>query len=229
MARKQRSTEQPDAGGQADAFVRTGFRLATLVKRNPTSVVVGIAALAMIIMGTVYYVNYRTSTREVAGMELASIRLGATSPEAMIQELEDYVERFGGEFANEGRILLAHAYMDADRTVDAEQVARQVTAAPDEPLGFAARTLIATAQEASGDAELALATYQTLAEGARFPFQQREAQASAARILASLGRLEEAVSLYAAIAEEAEAADDPVEASVYRLRAGEIGGRLGDM
>ena len=119
------------------------------------------------------------------------------------------------------RLLLARTYLDTGRSVEAAEVASTISEGPDRPVGLAARTLLAAAHEASGDAQAALATWETLGESARFAFQRREALAAAARILASLGRLEEAETIFAGIAEEA-ADEDPVEAGVYRLRLGEI-------
>jgi len=163
--------------------------------------------------------------REEAAAGLGTRRMTAGEPELLIAEREADVERCGGAAAaNEGRLLRARTYRDQGRAVEAEEVASTISEAPDRPVGLAARTLLAAAQEASGDAETALATWETLGETARFAFQRREALASAARILASLGRLEEAETIFAAIAEEA-AGEDPVEAGVYRLRLGELKAR----
>lgn len=229
MADALASGKRPDGGGSKDdAFVRSTFRLAEWVNNNVRVVLVGAAGIAILVIGIVYYVNFQTSVREQAASELATLRLGATGPEMLISELETYVQRYGGvAAADEGRLLLARTYLDNGQPVEAERVAIEISAAPDEPVGLAARTLRAAAQEASGDAEAALATYESLGETARFPFQRREARAAAARLLASLGRLAEAETIYAAIAEEA-ADEDPVEAGVYRLRLGEVKARLGD-
>ncbi|WP_419166499.1 hypothetical protein [Candidatus Palauibacter sp.] len=213
-------------GHRDDAFVRSTFRLADWVTGNLRSVLVGGAGIAIIIVGVVYYINFQASVREQAATELATLRLGATGPEMLIPDLEAYVQRFAGvPAADEGRLLLARTYLNAGQPVEAERVANEISVAPDEPVGLAAQTLRAAAQEVSGDAEAAVATYQRLGEVARFPFQRREARASAARVLTSLGRMEEAETIYAAIAEEA-AAEDPIEASVYRLRLGEVKAQL---
>ncbi len=223
MADALASGKPPDGrDGRQDAFVRSTFRLATWVNNNMRAVLVGAAGIAMVVVGVVYYTNFQASVREQAANELATLRMTTTDPELLIADLEAYVERFDGvAAANEGRLLLARTYLDTGRSVEAAEVASTISEAPDRPVGFAARTLLAAAQEASGDAETALATWQGLGETARFAFQRREARASAARILAALGRLEEAETIFAAIAEEA-AGEDPVEAGVYRLRLGEL-------
>jgi len=226
MADALASGKRPDdEGGRQDAFVRSTFRLATWVNKNMRAVLVGAAGVAMVVVGVVYYTNFQASVRDQAASELATLRMAATDPEILIADLETYLERFDGvAAANEGRLLLARAYLDTGRSVEAAQVASTISEAPDRPVGLAGRTLLAAAQEASGDAETALATWEALGETARFAFQRREARASAARILASLGRLEEAETIFAAIAEEA-AGEDPVEAGVYRLRLGELKAR----
>jgi len=150
--------------------------------------------------------------------------MSGEAPEVLAPDLETYVDRFEGtESADEARLILVRLYLDMNRPADAARVASSVASPPDRPVGFAARRLLGAAQEAQGDAEAALSTYESLADAARFPFQQRQVRASAARILTSLGRLSEALAIYQALAEEAEA-DDPAEAGVYRLRIGEIEG-----
>ncbi|WP_420448007.1 tetratricopeptide repeat protein [Candidatus Palauibacter sp.] len=222
MADALASGKRPDGGDRQDAFIRSTFRLATWVNENMRAVLVGAAGVAMVVVGVVYYMNFQASVRDQAANELATLRMTATDPELLIADLAAYVERFDGvAAANEGRLLLARTYLDTGRSVEAAQVASTISEGPDRPVGLAARTLLAAAQEASGDAQAALATWEALGESARFAFQRREALASAARILASLGRLEEAETIFAGIAEEA-AGEDPVEAGVYRLRLGEI-------
>ncbi len=222
MADALASGKRPDGGDRQDAFIRSTFRLATWVNENMRAVLVGAAGVAMVVVGVVYYMNFQASVRDQAANELATLRMTATDPELLIADLAAYVERFDGvAAANEGRLLLARTYLDTGRSVEAGQVASTISEGPDRPVGLAARTLLAAAQEASGDAQAALATWEALGETARFAFQRREALAAAARILASLGRLEEAETIFAGIAEEA-ADEDPVEAGVYRLRLGEI-------
>ena len=226
MADALASGKRPEGQGhKQDAFVRSTFRMAEWANRNLRSVLVGAAGIAIIVVGVMYYRNFQASVRDQAATELATLRLTTTGPELLIPDLEAYIQRFAGvPAADEGRLLLARTYLDNGQPVEAQRVANEISAGSDEPIGLAARTLTAAAQEASGDAEAALATYESLGETARFPFQRREARASAARILAALGRMAEAETIYGTIAEEA-AEEDPVEASVYRLRLGEVKAR----
>lgn len=225
MADALASGKKPDTpGGQDDAFVDGTFRLVNWAQNNTRTVIVAIAAIAIVVVGAVYYVNFQRSVQAQAATELAALRLAAVSPEAVIPDLASYIQRFDGTpSADEARVLLARMYLDTGRAPEAEGIAAEVAIGADRPVGLAARNLMGAAQEAQGDPEAALSTYQALGRDARFPFQRRQARASAGRVLMSLGRLDEAASIYSAIAEEA-AEDDPVEAGVYRLRLGEVNG-----
>ncbi|MFV1987283.1 MAG: tetratricopeptide repeat protein [Gemmatimonadota bacterium] len=220
---KNPQTDPTDTGGGEDAFVRSAFRFGDWVQKNLRSVLLGFAGLALIVLGVLYYVNFQTSVREQAAGELARLRLTAATPDALIVDIEAFVARFDGTTAaDEGRVMLARLYMDTAQPAEAIRVLGGVAEAPDRPLGFAARSLLAAAQEANGDADAALVTWEALGRDARFPFQRRKAKAAAARIHAAAGRTAEAAAIYAAIAREAEEDNDRAEAGVYRIRLGEL-------
>ena len=222
-----RGKQPQSAQDGEDVFVRGTFQLASWSRQNLRTVLFVIGGVSILAIGTLYYVNFRASVQELAAADLASLRLAAADPETMISDLEAYVQRFtGSESADEARLILSRMYLDTDRALEAARVANEVETSRDKPVGFAAGILLAAAQEANEDSNAALATLQNLAQGARFPFQQRQARASAARILVTLERVEEAVAIYSLIAEEAEKAEDLAEAGVYRLRLGELKGQL---
>ncbi len=222
-----RGKQPQSAQDGEDAFVRSTFRLASWSRQNLRTVLFAIGGVGILAVGALYYVNFRASVQELAATELANLRLATADPETMISDLEAYVQRFiGSESADEARLILSRVYLDTDRAPEAARVANEVETSRDKPVGFAAGILLAAAQEANEDSDTALATLQDLAQGARFPFQQRQARASTARILVTLERLEEAVTIYSSIADEAEKAEDLAEAGVYRLRLGELKGRL---
>lgn len=228
MADALASGKKPEsARGGDDAFTYGIKRLARWGQNNLRTVAVVAAGLAMVVLGVLYYVNFKESVRVLAAGDLATLRSRAASPETLVPDLEAYIQRFDGTAsADEARLLLARTYLDTDRAAEAGRVVAAVDARLNRPVGRAARTLLGAAQEAEGNAEAALATYQSLATQSRFAFQRREAGAAAARVLVGLGRLDEAAAIYATIAEEA-ADEDPAEAGVYRLRLGEINGRRG--
>ncbi len=214
-----------DAEAGEDAFVRSAFQFGDWVQKNLRLVLLGFAGLALIVLGILYYVNFQRSVREQAAGELARLRLTAATPDILIVDVEAFVGRFDGTTAaDEGRVILARLYMDTEQPAEAIRILAGVAEAPNRPLGFAAQSLLAAAQEAGGQTDDALATWQALSRDARFPFQRRSAQAAAARIHAAAGRTAEATTIYAAIAEEAEADNDLAEAGVYRIRLGELEG-----
>lgn len=218
---------KPDAPqSQEDVFVASTLRVWRWLQRNLRSAIVIAGALAVLVAGIVYYRGYRATVRDRAAAELSQIRAMAagTEPAALISQLEAFIERFGGTTSEaEARLVLARLFIDGGRSQDAIRVLEAVPLPVDVPLGYGARTLLAIAYEQNGEPERALQLFQDLGSSARYPFQRRQASASAARILTDLGRLEEAVAIYARIAEEAE---DPSEAGLYRIRLGELRGRL---
>lgn len=222
--------KKPDRTGPKsgeDAFVQSATRAWTWVGENLTTFILLVAGLALVVLGSLYYVNFRASVREQAATELAALRMSGAAPETLIPDLEAYIDRFDGtESANEARIVLGRMYLNSGQPADAIRTLEGVAAPATHPVGFAARSLRAAAEEANGDAEAALATWQALGRDARFGFQRRQASAEAARILAESGRLEEASAILSRIAAEAEAADVPAEAGVYRIRLGEVDARM---
>jgi len=224
MAQGLAKGKEPVAPGNDDMFVTAVNRLSSWASQNTRTLLVGLGAIGIGAIGTWYYVNFTSSVEEQAAADLALLRMSAATPELLIPDFEAYVLRFEGTAsADEARLSLARLHLDADRAADAVLVAGAVGVDPDRPVGFAARQLLAAAQEANGDVEGALATFQELGAEARFAFQRRQSRASAGRLLVGLGRFDEAAVLYEALAEEAEE-EDPAEAGVYRLRLGEVKG-----
>lgn len=218
---------KPDAPhSQEDAFVAGTLRLWGWLRKNLRSAILIVGGVAILVGGIMYFRSYRATVRERAAAELGQIRAlaGGAEPAALTSQLEAFIERFDGTTAEaEARLLLARVYIDGGRPQDAIRVLEGVDLPVDVPLGYGARTLLTTAYEQNAEPQRALQVFQDLASSARYPFQRRQASANAARILTDLGRLEEAVAIYARIAEEAE---DPSEAGLYRIRLGELRGRL---
>ncbi len=222
---KGKKPEQTGPKTGEDLFLQGTSRAWTWITRNLTTVVLLAAGIALVVLGSLYYVNFKASVREQAATELASIRMSGAAPEERIANLEAYIERFDGTAAaDEARVMLGRMYLDADRPADALPVLEAVRAPTDHPTGYAARRLLATARESTGDTAGALDAWQSVSRDARFGFQRREAGAEAARILADQGRLDEAAAILERIVEEA--ADSPSEAGVYRIRLGEVNARL---
>jgi len=214
--------------GGEDAFVAGIHRLLEWMGRNLRLLLLGAAGAVLVALGLMYYVNFKATVREQAATDLARLRLSSASPEQLIPDVESFIGRYDGTAsADEARVLLGHLYLDSGRGADALAVLRAVGAPADHPTGFAARSLLALAQEQSGDVRAAESTWQSLGRDARFGFQRREARANVARLYAQQGRVAEAIAIYEEIAREAEEDDDPSAAGVYRIRLGELRGEGG--
>lgn len=217
-SKKKRSpSEDPD-----DAFLRAVQRSVTWLEEHRRTVILGTIAVALLVVGAVYYVSYRSNLEDRAASEIQTIRAelasgSAADPTARLQE---FVTRFGGTKAgNEARILLARLQMSNGDAGGALESVRPVLDRPaDDPLGYAAATIAASAYEEQGDREQALRTLRELAAEARFPFQRREADAARARLLVESGRLEEAATIYERLAEETEGSAE----ELYAVRLGEV-------
>lgn len=224
-----RSLAQGKKGGSPrheDAFVEKILQATTWAQHNLGTVIVTAVVLGLGIAGILYYRNYQATVREQAAVELQRLgnQLGAVDEPTTVQRLESFVDRYGGTVAaDEARLLLARVRLDAGQAAAAIEALQPVADehAADTPLGYAARSLLATAGEAQGELERALRLYAELGEEARLPFQRRRALGERGRLLLQAGRFAEAAALYEELAGRAAAADAPEEAAFYRLRYGE--------
>ncbi|MCE2423376.1 MAG: hypothetical protein J4G03_08765 [Gemmatimonadetes bacterium] len=206
-----------------DQFTRSVLRLVAWGRENTTYLLVALAALALGAFGIRYYAGFQERVRGEAATALVAVRLSAQDEETAIVGLEEFLGRYADTPAgDEARVALAGFYLRAGRALEAEQTAAAVEAGPDHPLGFAGRRLQGAAQEAQGATETALDTYEALGSSARFGFQRRMARAAAARLLANVGRPDEAEAMYAELLELAEADEAIEEVANYRVRLGEL-------
>lgn len=206
-----------------DAFLRFVNRVLDWVAGNLRAVIAAGVAVVLLAGAGLWYVNYTRNLEEQAASQLQSLRaaLSQGTDTIGVERLESFVDRFAGTDAErEARLLLGRLHLRNGAGEDAiEAVAPTAEAPPDTPVGYAARTLLAKAQEAAGRTEAALATLRDLAENARFAFQRDEAAAERARILVEAGRLEEAESIYSRLAEEASGSGSR---QIYAARLGEV-------
>lgn len=216
----------PDPQAGEDAFLAGTVRAWEWIQNNLRIVLVGAAALAIVALGVLYYVNFKATVQEQAAADLAALRMAVSSPEQAVPQLEAYIERFEGTgAADEARLLLGRLYLDTWRPDEAAAALEAVKQPPGHPVGYAAALLLANARQAAGDTAAALSTWRSLGEAARFAFQRRDALSEVARILAARGELEEAAGILEQIAAEAAEADRPEEAGMYRIRLGELNAR----
>lgn len=208
-----------------DVIVERLLELATWAQHNVRAVVAILVVVGLAVAGTVYYLDYRESLTAQAAVELQQITgsLPGLEPGAASARLQDYIERFDGtRSAEEARLILARLQLQMGGPAAALETLDPVADRPvDEPLGYGAAMLRASAQEADGQVEGALATLAAVAERARYGFQRREADAERARLLIGQGELAEAETIYARLVTRAEE-EAPSEAATYRVRLGEV-------
>ena len=184
-----------------------------------TRVVISVVvAIGLLVGGVFYYRSYRQSLQAAAAIELNQLR-GSLTPADAIPRLTGFIARFEGTpSAVEGRLLLARLQLRTGQPQAAIQTLDPVLSEPtDRPTGYAVATLLAESYKEVGDPDKALAKLDEIIRKAYVPYQRHRALAERGRLLAELGRLEEASATYKRLAEEEGATDD-----IYRVRLGEI-------
>ncbi|MEE8446070.1 MAG: tetratricopeptide repeat protein [Gemmatimonadota bacterium] len=207
-----------EEGSREDAilvFVETAAAWARVHTRVVISVLV---AIGLLVGGVFYYRSYRQSLRAAAAIELNQLR-GTLTPADAIPRLTGFIARFEGTpSAVEGRLLLARLQLRTREPQAAIQTLDPILSEPtDRPTGYAVAILLAESYKEVGEPDRSLAKLDEIIRDAYVPYQRHRALAERGRLLAELGRLEEAAATYERLTEEEGATDD-----LYRVRLGEI-------
>lgn len=216
-------SKQKGPDPREDAFLRFVNRVVDWITTNVRAVTAAGVVAVLLAGAGLWYLNYSQSLEEQAASELRSLRAALSQGTDTIgaERLASFVDRYAGtESEPQARLLLGRLHLRNGAGEQAVEAVEPAAGAPPEtPVGYAGRTLLAKAQEAAGQTDAALSTLGELAENARFPFQRHQAAAERARILVETGRLEEAESIYARLAEEASGSG---ARQVYAARLGEV-------
>ncbi|MCZ6825148.1 MAG: tetratricopeptide repeat protein [Gemmatimonadota bacterium] len=196
-------------------FLETAAAWARVHTRVVISVLV---AIGILVGGVFYYRSYRQSLRAAAAIELNQLR-GTLTPADAIPRLTGFIARFEGTpSAVEGRLLLARLQLRTREPRAAIQTLDPILSEPtDRPTGYAVAILLAESYKEVGEPDRSLAKLDEIIRDAYVPYQRHRALAERGRLLAELGRLEEAAATYKRLTEEEGATDD-----LYRVRLGEI-------
>ncbi|MFQ5702290.1 MAG: tetratricopeptide repeat protein [Acidobacteriota bacterium] len=191
---------------------------AAWVQAHTRVVIVVVVAIGLLVGGVFYYRSYRQSLRAEAAIELNQLR-GSLTPADAIPRLRGFIARFEGTpSAVEGRLLLARLQLRTRQPRDAVQTLDPILSEPtDRPTGYAVAILLAESFKEMGEPDRALAKLDEIIREAYVPYQRHRALAERGRLLAELGRLEEAAATYERLVAEEGATDD-----VYPVRLGEI-------
>lgn len=214
VARDERVVEDP--------FIARALEFAAWARANSRAIIIGGAALAIVVVGLLIYRNNREVIREQAATELGEVRQAVlTGNTALaVRELESFISRFGGtESADEARLLLASTHLEAGQAQQAVEAVEPLARDLDDPLGVPAALLQGAAYEAANDPARAEAIYLRVADDADAVFQRREALDAAARLRMQTGNPAGAAELYRRLI-EITPADQPIRA-IYEMRLGE--------
>ncbi|UCG74968.1 MAG: tetratricopeptide repeat protein [Gemmatimonadota bacterium] len=214
VAKKKRKDEL----SQEDRLLRFVEHGAAWAQLHSRTVVIASVAVVLLVGGALYYRSYQESLRARAAIELNQLRATLTAADA-VPRLTGFVARFDGTpSALEGRLLLAKLQLQAGQPQAALDVLEPIASKPvDLPTGYAVNLLLAEANKEAGAPERALERLDNIIDGAYVPYQRQRALAERARLLAELGRLEEAAAAYRRLVDEEGATGD-----LYRVRLGEI-------
>jgi predicted negative regulator of RcsB-dependent stress response len=182
-----------------DKFIFAVERTAIWARAHTRELIIGAVVLAVVIAAGFYYWESQRRVEAEASVRLSEVQqtvMTGNIPLA-IRDLQAYLNTFGGtRAAREARIMLADLFLSQERPQDAVAALGRLPRDLDEPVGLAAAQIQAAAQEAMGDYDAALDTYQRIARNARFEFQRREALSDAARLALDTGRADLAADLY---------------------------------
>ena len=209
-----------------DLFVARTLEFLGWAKGNSQVLILFGIALAVVLLGTLYYVNWRQGQAEIAVTELERISqaVGVSDPEASKISLEQYLERFAGTpYAAEGRLLLAQLYLDGGQAGQAMATLEESGVSMREPLGVQLATLEARALEAQNRQPEAEALYLRIAETAELAFQRNGAWEDAARLRMTMGDHAGAAELLQRLLDEGEFSVE--QRGIFEMRLGEAQAR----
>lgn len=214
-SRVHRDPDSPD-----DAFIGAIKRTVEWTRAHDRQLIIGGVVLAALVLIGVYYVSSQRRVEAEATARLAQVQQSVASgnPQLAIRDLQTYIQTFGGaRAAQPARILLADLLLDQDRHAEAVEALGDLPGDLDEPFGVAAARVLAAAREEMGDAEEAVSLYRGIARNARFPFEEREALAEAARVRLQSGDAEGAADLYEDVVESFDDERDAAARGYYAM------------
>ena len=207
-----------------DRFVATSLEMLNWAQRNTRALVLGGAALAIVVFGVRYYFDYQKQVREAASTELRAVRMEMES--GNVAQVTDRLRRFllqfeGSEYDREARVLLAHALLLQNRAQEAIAPARQaMKGMGKEPLANRAAFLLAAAYEEVGDTAAAIQVYEQIGLNADNRVQRSRGLEGAARLRAARGDRLGAAALYDRLL--ALTPEEVPARAVYEMRAAEL-------
>ncbi len=190
---------------QEDRFVAGVLQIWSWAQKNTRVLFVGLAAIAIIVFGVRYYLDYQKRVRQTASTEIRAIRyeLAAGNPDQVVDRLRSFLVQFDGtDYAREARLLLAHSLLLVNQAPLAIEPARRAAdKLGTEPLSTRAALLLAAAYEEVADTANAISTYEDVGRRAPYRVDKSRGLEGAARIRAAQGDLAGAAAIYRELAQ----------------------------
>lgn len=210
-----------------DPLVARAVEFSAWMRRN-AKVVIGLAALAFLLLaGFVYYRWDQAQREERAAQAFVQLEgtLASGNEQLAAKDLGDFVRRFEGTpYAEEARLALARLHMEGGRPQEAVQVLEGAAGRIGRAnYGVQAALLLGAAQEAAGNRDAAIATFLKVADEAELRYAKVEALSTAATLREQAGDFAGAAELYgrtAALFEEGDA-----DRSFFEMRRAEAEAR----
>jgi len=209
---------------QDDSFVAGVIDFSEWSRTHRQSLTLMGIAVALLVAGGLYYVNFQRGLRIQAVNRLESIHqtISMSAVEDAKSQLSTFLDSFEGtDQAREAVILLGRLHLESGDAPVAISVLERADLGFRDPIGIQANSLLARAYEHQGRWPEAEDTYLEVADRAEFDFQIRAALNSAARARRRQQDLAGAAELYEKILETFE--DDDPEKGLYELRLAEVG------
>lgn len=216
---------EPRHAGE-DRFVAGILQLVAWSQRNSRALILAIGAVAILIFGVKYYMDYRHRVQQAASAELRNIRtqLQTGDPTQVVDQLRNFLVQFGdAPNAREARVLLAQSLLQVNRAGEAIEPARRAMGELDDILSMRAGFLLGAAYEETGDTASAIDVYERIGRTVDYRVQRTRALEAAARLQAARGNVARALAIYEQL-KEMTPADAPAR-SFYEMREAELRAR----
>ena len=207
-----------------DAMALRAAELAAWARKN-VRMIIGIAAVALVVVGGLLVWKYTQAQRHAAAAErfLALSTNPAMATAAGTRQLETFIRQYDGTTeADEARIMLAQERMNGG---NAQQAITHLQPVADgsSPIAAQASMMLGSAYAQLGRREQAIAAYERAAEKSRLQYQKFEALGQAALQHEQAGNFAGAVAIYQRMLDETEAGTQ--QASVIEMRMTEVQAR----
>jgi predicted negative regulator of RcsB-dependent stress response len=224
MARHPSARRLPrEQGDPDDVFVTRVLEASAWAKANARALVLGGAALLVLVVGALWYVQTQRTLREQASAQINEVRHTVMSGNRMlaIRDLEAFLNRFGRTpAAGEARLMLGQLYLEEGQVQEAKDAVSRLARSPGEPMGAPAAFLLAAAHEAASEPQDAEQVYLRIGERGRFDYQRREALDNAAQIRVRRGDVAGAAELYERLI--AMTPEEMPERNAFEMRLAEV-------